>query len=268
MNGKRFSEGKARRNGFYLALAVCLVAVGIAAWSTFDAVQGYLDPPDASGDAALAQSQAQDVRQGQQDDDPEAPRGSGSTSSAASRVSSAASQGAKATTGTVSRAPTRSPAPTPEPEPEESEAPVPATAPLYEISEEMLYPLGAKEVMKAYSSGAPMYSETMKDWRIHAGCDLTAAQGEQVVACANGIVKEAYTDNMLGQVLVVEHGDYTFYYCGIEAQVQPEDVVSMGQALGTVATVPGESADNPHLHLEVRRDGAYLDPRSVLEGEN
>ena len=42
MNGKRFSENKARRNGFYLALAVCLVAVGIAAWSTFDAVQGYI----------------------------------------------------------------------------------------------------------------------------------------------------------------------------------------------------------------------------------
>ncbi len=42
MNGKRFSENKARRNGFYLALAVCLVAVGVAAWSTFDAVQGYM----------------------------------------------------------------------------------------------------------------------------------------------------------------------------------------------------------------------------------
>ena len=38
MNGKRFSEEKTRRNGFYLALAVCLVAVGIAAWSTYDAV--------------------------------------------------------------------------------------------------------------------------------------------------------------------------------------------------------------------------------------
>ena len=44
MNGQRFSKDKARRNGFYLALAVCLVAVGIAAWSTYDAVHGYLAP--------------------------------------------------------------------------------------------------------------------------------------------------------------------------------------------------------------------------------
>ena len=41
MNGKRFSGENARRSGFYLALAVCLVAVGIAAWSTYDAVNSY-----------------------------------------------------------------------------------------------------------------------------------------------------------------------------------------------------------------------------------
>ena len=44
MNGKRFTEEKARRSGFYLALAVCLVAVGVAAWSTYDAVNSYVEP--------------------------------------------------------------------------------------------------------------------------------------------------------------------------------------------------------------------------------
>ena len=44
MNGKRFTEEKARRSGFYLALAVCLVAVGVAAWSTYDAVNSYVPP--------------------------------------------------------------------------------------------------------------------------------------------------------------------------------------------------------------------------------
>ena len=30
------------RRGFYLALAVCLTAIGIAAWSTYDTVSGFL----------------------------------------------------------------------------------------------------------------------------------------------------------------------------------------------------------------------------------
>ena len=33
------------RRGFYLALAVCLTAIGIAAWSTYDTVSGFLEPP-------------------------------------------------------------------------------------------------------------------------------------------------------------------------------------------------------------------------------
>lgn len=275
MNGKRFSEDKARRNGFYLALAVCLVAVGIAAWSTWDAVNGYLSPEDASADSdpSLIQQQEEDVRSSQkaQADDPQTTRreSSQAPSAADSKTSSAAAAGARVAEKATRSTPTKSPEPTPTPE--VSEAPqVPATAPLYEISTEMVYPLASRQIDRAYSSGAPMYNETMKDWRVHAGCDITADSGEQILACANGIVKETYTDSLLGNVIVIEHGDYVFYYCGVgeDFTVQPEDVVSMGQAIGTVTAVPVEAAQQPHLHLEVRRDGAYLDPRSVLEGKN
>ena len=79
MNGKRFSNEKARRNGFYLALAVCLVAVGVAAWRTYDAVNGVVEPAGADpGSSRLFQQQAEDVRSGQEegaveDQDPEEP---------------------------------------------------------------------------------------------------------------------------------------------------------------------------------------------------
>lgn len=264
MNGKRFSESKARRNGFYLALAVCLVAVGIAAWSTFDAVQGYMSSEPV---------------QSAVNDDPEAPR---SPAPVASPSPDTQNNWAAATPAPTTRPnapspkpsappePTPTPAPTTQEEPEEEQPPVPANAPLYEISQEMIYPVGSEEICKAYSAGAPVYSTTMRDWRVHAGTDLTAESGEQVLACANGIVKQTYTDSMLGNVVVVEHGDYDFYYCGLGENflVEPEEVVSAGQAIGTVTAVPAESADKPHLHLEVRRDAAYLDPRSVIEGIN
>lgn len=268
MIGKRFSESKARRNGFYLALAICLVAVGVAAWSTFDAVQGYMTATNPESAA--------------RDDDPEAPRtpapsGSG-TNSAAAPVRPAATPAPSAKPARPTPAPSAPPSAAPsaspqaeQEQPDEEEAPqVPANAPLYEITDELIYPVSAKEVAKAYSSGAPMYSATMRDWRVHTGTDLAAEPGEQVLACGNGRVEEVYTDPMLGNVVVIEHGDYHFSYCGLgeDFTVAAGDVVTIGQAIGTATAVPMESADEPHLHLEVRRDAAYLDPRSVLEGEN
>ena len=34
-----------------------------------------------------------------------------------------------------------------------------------------------------------------------------------------------------------------------------------------VTAVPVEAAQEPHLHLEARRDGACLDPRGIIEGK-
>ena len=279
MNGKRFTEEKTRRSGFYLALAVCLVAVGIAAWSTYDAVNSYAANTESD---QLVSQQAEDVRKDQQtgtaleedgeditvsreedqeessavnNDDPEAPR-----------------EDVTETAGQPEQEATPTPTPQPEEEPaEESESSqqVPANAPLYTISTEMIWPIGGGEVQAAYSAGTPVYSETMKDWRIHTGLDVSAEAEAPVVACANGQVKETYTDSMLGNVVLVEHGDYLFYYCGVGENflVNPGDVVSAGQQLGVVTAVPYEAAEEPHLHLEVRRDSVTLDPQTVLEGQ-
>ena len=60
------------------------------------------------------------------------------------------------------------------------------------------------------------------------------------MACANGQVQEVYTDSMLGNVALIEHGDYLFYYCGLgeDFQVEAGDVVAMGQQIGVVTAVP------------------------------
>ncbi len=270
MNGKRFSENKARKNGFYLALAVCLVAVGIAAWSTYDAVHSYVKPTSSAGESSLSEQKNREVRQGQSKaqtdmEDPEAPRKAASTPAPIRQT--AGSVTSKTESAVSQAAPESSPVPAPKDIPEES--PVPATAPLYEISSQMIYPLESEEFTKAYSAGAPVYSETMRDWRIHAGLDQKAESGAEVHACANGQVKQTYTDAMLGNVIVVEHGDYEFSYCGVGENflVKEGDIVTKGQTIGTVTAVPSEAAEEAHLHIEVRRDGVYSDPQSVIEGK-
>lgn len=272
MNGKRFSEEKTRRNGFYLALAVCLVAVGIAAWSTYDAVNSYTEPQSSLSQQEGSSSTSSQVQAGisLEEEDGEGQGSSSSRSETSSKPSDdpEAPQGSSAqeTAGQVTQeTPEPSPAPESQPEQEETQA---ATAPLYEISQEMIWPIDGGESLNAYSAGAPVYSKTMKDWRIHTGLDVAAENESPVLACANGQVKETYTDSMLGNVILVEHGDYLFYYCGVGENflVNPGDVVTAGQQLGVVTAVPYEAAEEPHLHLEVRRDGVALDPQAVLEG--
>ena len=275
MNGKRFSEEKTRRNGFYLALAVCLVAVGIAAWSTYDAVNSYTEPQSSLSQQEGSSSTSSQVQAGisLEEEDGEGQGSSSSRSETSSKPSDdpEAPQGSSAqeTAGQVTQeTPEPSPAPESQPKQEETQEQVPATAPLYEISQEMIWPIEGGESLNAYSAGAPVYSKTMKDWRIHTGLDVAAENESPVLACANGQVKETYTDSMLGNVILVEHGDYLFYYCGVGENflVNPGDVVTAGQQLGVVTAVPYEAAEEPHLHLEVRRDGVALDPQAVLDG--
>lgn len=274
MNGKRFSKEK-RRGGFYLALAVCLTAVGIAAWSTYDSVTSYTAPQSSQQEAA-------------DPEDPEARKKSSQKEEASKAKASKAEPSPTPTTKPGEEEPSQvreaagEPSPTQEPAREEpsqaessgketvtpQETQVPANAPLYEISAKFIWPVASRQVSQAYSAGAPVYSQTMKDWRIHTGTDLSAQAGEEVLACANGQVLETTTDPLLGNLVTIEHGDFVFSYCGLgeDFAVSPGDTVTQGQVIGAITAVPQESAESPHLHLEVRRDQVCLDPQSLLEG--
>ena len=274
MNGKRFSKEK-RRGGFYLALAVCLTAVGIAAWSTYDSVTSYTAPQSSQQETADPEDPEARKKVSQKEETSKA-SASKAEPSPAPTPKPAEEESSQAQEAAGEPSPTQEPAQQ-EPSPAESsgeetvtpqETQVPANAPLYEISAKFIWPVASRQVSQAYSAGAPVYSQTMKDWRIHTGTDLSAQAGEEVLACANGQVLEATTDPLLGNLVTIEHGDFVFSYCGLgeDFAVSPGDTVAQGQVIGTVTAVPQESAESPHLHLEVRRDQVCLDPQSLLEG--
>ena len=274
MNGKRFSKEK-RRGGFYLALAVCLTAVGIAAWSTYDSVTSYTAPQSSQQETADPEDPEARKKSSQKEETSKASASKAEPSPAPTpKPAEEESSQAKEAAGEPS--PTQEPA-REEPSQAESsgeetvtpqETQVPANAPLYEISAKFIWPVASRQVSQAYSAGAPVYSQTMKDWRIHTGTDLSAQAGEEVLACANGQVLETATDPLLGNLVTIEHGDFVFSYCGLgeDFAVSPGDTVAQGQVIGAITAVPQESAESPHLHLEVRRDQVCLDPQSLLEG--
>lgn len=141
-----------------------------------------------------------------------------------------------------------------------------AQAPTTSGEPDYVMPMGT-ELAKDYSDKAPVYCETMNDWRIHPGIDFAGKEGEQVVSIANGKVKKIYSDEKWGTVAEIDYGvSLTARYCGLEqgTTVKTGDVVGAGEVIGSLGTIPCESLEGAHLHFETIVDGEYKDPLMIL----
>ncbi len=115
------------------------------------------------------------------------------------------------------------------------------------------------------------YSVTMQDYRVHSGIDIETEAGAAVNACASGTVSKIYADALMGNCIVIDHGN------GVESVYRnlddtlPEGLavgssVKAGQLIGAV----GESAiieigDRPHLHFELMNNGSQVNPAEYLD---
>ena len=102
----------------------------------------------------------------------------------------------------------------------------------------------------------------------HAGMDLGARRGTAVLAPAAGrvvISTDRYAGGaQYGKVIVIEHADHTStLYAHLDGRlVAAGDTVAAGQRIalsGATGKVTG-----PHLHFEVSRGGAQIDPQILL----
>src|SRR3954454_1644274 len=96
--------------------------------------------------------------------------------------------------------------------------------------------------------------------RFHAGVDLLAGYRAPVEAALAGRVVWAGSRDGWGLLVTIAHGDgvRTLYAHLSRVDVRVGDWVSGGALLGLVGAT-GE-ATGPHLHFEVRVDGAAVDP--------
>jgi murein DD-endopeptidase MepM/ murein hydrolase activator NlpD len=98
----------------------------------------------------------------------------------------------------------------------------------------------------------------------HAGVDLGAPAGATIRAVKDGTVRFAGERGGYGNCVIVDHGDGTetrYAHCA-SLGVAPGTAVHAGQAIATVGST-GRST-GPHLHFEVRRNGAPIDPTALL----
>lgn len=88
------------------------------------------------------------------------------------------------------------------------------------------------------------------DERLHAGVDLGALVGDQILALDNGTVLHPVTGYSLGaglQAVAIKHSDAEYIYAEILVDVKPGEKVTAGQVIGRVAK---NSDGNSMLHLE------------------
>ena len=102
------------------------------------------------------------------------------------------------------------------------------------------------------------YSERRSAWRLHTGIDLAAPQGTVVLASQAGRVLLVESISGYGTTVLLDHGEgwQTLYAHLHEAIVVSGVWLEQGQPLGMVGMTG--SATGPHLHFELRRQGAEL----------
>lgn len=124
------------------------------------------------------------------------------------------------------------------------------------------------EILAEYAPDTTVWSETLGQWQTHPALDIAGSPGEAVYACRDGVVSEAWSDRLWGNVVVIEHDDgYRSTYAGLNTlnMVSEGDAVSMGQVIGSVGQSAACEAERGwHLHFELTREGEPVDFNTLV----
>lgn len=231
---QKFLNGK----GFYAALGICMIAIGISA---FTAIKGISKAPDTSkitSENSKAESEAANITSSEPYSKTESKNSKDGKKSTSSSDKAESAQQKGKTDEAVNTA----------------------------VAKYFLYPLNG-EILKPFSLTELKYSLTYNDMRLHTGIDIKAKAGDSVKSCGDGVVTFAGSDPSLGYTVKIDHGNgITGIYAGLNKAiaVKKGDSVTAGSNLGPLGTVTGECLDASHLHLEFIKDKKPIDPLSLL----
>lgn len=209
---KRNFWNSIRNKGYYIALVLCAVAIGVSAFLYYRT----------------------------QEDSPDLPASVQDPNSSLSTTPTDSTPG-----GTEPADPTNPP-----------EKPNKITTPV------------SGETVMHYAMDCLSYNPTTRDWRVHNGIDIAAAEGTAVCAAADGTVYTVFDDETMGMTVVLRHANgYTTRYASLadEVTVTPGQLVQAGDQIGCVGqTAMLETAIGEHVHFSVSCNGSYVDPTEFL----
>lgn len=105
----------------------------------------------------------------------------------------------------------------------------------------------------------PVYNIVMPP---NNGFDLAVAKGESVKAVFGGVVRQVMVLPGYNQCVMIDHGEYYTLYCKLRnVTVKANDKIDVGDVLGTVDTINGQT----QLHFELWQGKNPHDPEKWLK---
>lgn len=131
-------------------------------------------------------------------------------------------------------------------------------------------PMSEFSVLGAYTDTELLYNKTLNVWQAHKYYQI-ASENLDVFAIADGVVTAVQDDYALGFCVTITHKDgYKSFYASLAdvLEVSLGDNVQKGQLLGQASiSAANESEEGPHLHFELFKDNAKVNPSTVLNLE-
>ncbi len=147
------------------------------------------------------------------------------------------------------------------------DGPIDDDPPIVNTDPTIVMPMTGASVGLDYAYDKLVYWDTLEVWKVHPAIDFV---GEgNVVAIRDGKVTAVDMHTTLdGNVVTVTHDDgYVSVYksLGDDIAVKVGDEVKAGDKLGVTSnSMMSELNTGAHLHLELMKDGKYVDPSTVL----
>ena len=124
-------------------------------------------------------------------------------------------------------------------------------------------------VIKSHSATVPVFSNTLEEWRIHTGVDISCEEGAEVVAAEAGQVVAIYYHPMKGKIIEISHSlNHKTLYCNLNEEsvtLSVGDRVEAGDVIGRVGdSAVSELAEEPHLHFEMMVNDTAVNPLDYI----
>ena len=105
--------------------------------------------------------------------------------------------------------------------------------------------------------------ESIRD-HTHQGLDIAAPTGTKIKAAASGTISYSGEKGGYGNLIIINHGNGITTYYGHCSKLIAKvgEKVNAGDIIAEVGSTGNSTG--PHLHLEIRRNGAYIDPTNYL----
>lgn len=98
----------------------------------------------------------------------------------------------------------------------------------------------------------------------HAGVDIGANEGTDIIASMEGTVEVVSSYGDYGNHIKITNGDVSTLYAHCSTiLVNQGDYIAQGQKIAEVGNTGRTTG--PHLHFEISRDSRTIDPQAILE---